>query len=83
MASDDRPSSFQPEKPYASGETTSGKPRYFVAVVVALLTGMLLAFATPRLFEASPLLRWLLTLGGGVIAFLAVVGMGWIQGLRE
>lgn len=73
---DDRPSSFQPEKPQAQGGGGSRTTIFVVAAASALMVIMILAIWAPRLFGENPLARWLLTLGVGALAFAVVTGIG-------
>lgn len=85
MATDDRPSSFQPDKPHPQTKGTGGTRRtiFVVAAAVALMVIMVLAIGTPRLFGSDPLYRWLLTLGSGALAFAVVVGIGFVRRSRR
>ena len=80
MTNDDR-SSFQPEKPHPETKGTGGTSRmvFIVAAAAAVTVVMILAIATPRLFGDGAL-RWVFTLGAGVLAFAVVAGVGFMRG---
>lgn len=75
MASDDRPSSFQPDKPHPQTQGGSGlsKTHLVVAAVAAVMVVMILALAAP--FALS----WLAIGAVAVGVFAAVAGVGYFR----